>query len=472
MTEVRTRFAPSPTGYLHIGGARTAIFNWLYARRHGGQFVLRIEDTDLERSTEDSIQQIIDAMNWLGIDYDEGPFRQMDRQAIYNEYVEKLLAEKKAYRCVCPKDELDRKREEAQKAGKKPKYDGTCRGKNIPTDCGEPFVVRIATPGVGVTRIEDMLRGVIAFDNEELDDMILARTDGTPTYNFCVVVDDLDMRITHVIRGDDHLANTPRQMIIYNALGFAPPKFAHVSMILGKDKARLSKRHGAMSVLEYRDKGILPDALVNYLARLGWSHGDKELFTREELKTLFDLDAVGKSAACFDEEKLAWLNSEKIKTEPEEILAPLTMEFLSAKGIVADKDRVIKILPMLRQRARTVKELADGMAYFFADTVTYEPAALKLLTPSVAPVLSALAERLETTGFASPDSLEVVFKALLEERGMKLKDLAQPVRVALTGGTVSPGLFEMMTALGREKCVERIRKAAQTASAGNQQETE
>jgi glutamyl-tRNA synthetase len=463
MTQVRTRFAPSPTGYLHIGGARTAIFNWLYARRHGGQFVLRIEDTDVERSTEDSIQQIIDAMDWLGVDYDEGPFRQMERQAIYNEYVEKLFAGKKAYRCVCSKDELDRKREEAQKSGKKPKYDGTCRHKNIPADCGQPFVVRIATPGVGVTRIDDMLRGVVAFDNEELDDMILVRTDGTPTYNFCVVVDDLDMRISHVIRGDDHLANTPRQMIIYNALGLAPPKFAHVSMILGKDKARLSKRHGAMSVLDYRDKGILPDAMVNYLTRLGWSHGDQEVFTRDELKTMFDLDAVGTSAACFDEEKLAWLNSEKIKAEPEETLASLAMEFLCAKGIVADKAQVIKILPMLRQRARTVKELADGMVYFFEDSVTYDPTAVKHLTASIAPVLATLGERLETADFASPEPVEALFKALLEERGLKLKDLAQPVRVALTGGTVSPGLFEMMTALGKEKCVERIRRAAQTA---------
>ncbi|MBF0292634.1 MAG: glutamate--tRNA ligase [Nitrospinae bacterium] len=465
MTQVRTRFAPSPTGYLHIGGARTAIFNWLYARRHGGQFVLRIEDTDLERSTEDSIQQIIDAMNWLGIDYDEGPFRQMDRQAIYNEYIAKLFEKKQAYRCVCSKEELDRKREEAQKAGKKPKYDGTCRGKNIPADCGQPFVVRIATPGGGVTRIDDMLRGVIAFDNEELDDMILVRTDGTPTYNFCVVVDDVDMRISHVIRGDDHLANTPRQMIIYNALGLTPPKFAHVSMILGKDKARLSKRHGAMSVLDYREKGILPDAMVNYLTRLGWSHGDSEVFTRDELKSLFDLDAVGKSAACFDEDKLTWINAEKIKTESEETLAPLAMEFLSAKGISADKGQVVKILPMLRQRARTVKDLAEGMLWFFADSVSYDPTAVKHLAPSIAPVLSTLGDRLENADFASPESVEAVFKALLEERGLKLKDLAQPVRVALTGGTVSPGLFEMMIALGKEKCVERIRKAAQTAQA-------
>lgn len=463
MTQVRTRFAPSPTGYLHIGGARTAIFNWLYARRHGGQFVLRIEDTDVERSTEDSIKQIIDAMNWLGIDYDEGPFRQMDRQAIYKEYVEKLLAQKKAYRCVCSKEELDRKREEAQKAGQKPKYDGTCRHKNIPSDCGEPFVVRIATPGAGVTRVDDMLRGVVAFDNEELDDMILVRTDGTPTYNFCVVVDDVDMRITHVIRGDDHLANTPRQLVIYNALGLAPPKFAHVSMILGKDKARLSKRHGAMSVLDYRGKGILPDAMVNYLTRLGWSHGDREVFTRGELKALFDLDAVGKSAACFDEEKLTWINSEKIKTEPEETLAPLAMEFLSARRIAADKAQVIKLLPMLRPRARTVKDLADGMAWFFADSVAYDPAALKHLSLSIAPALTAIGERLAAADFTSPEPLEALFKALLDERGLKLKDLAQPVRVALTGGTVSPGLFEMMVALGKEKCVERIKKAAQTA---------
>lgn len=462
--EVRTRFAPSPTGYLHIGGARTAIFNWLFARRHNGKFVLRIEDTDRERSTDDSINQIIAAMKWLEIDYDEGPFRQTERQAIYQEYLDRLLAEGKAYRCVCPKDELDRKREEAQKAGRKPKYDGTCRGKNIPADCGQPFVIRISTPQTGATIVDDLLRGTVSFNNEELDDMILARGDGTPTYNFCVVVDDADMRITHVIRGDDHLANTPRQVVIYNALGLPIPKFAHVSMILGKDKARLSKRHGAMSVLEYRDKGILPAAVVNYLVRLGWSHGDREIFTPSELKQLFDLDAVGKSAACFDEEKLTWINSEYIKTEPVEVIAPLVVEILKNKNITATGDEVGRILPMLRQRARTLLEMADGMAYFFAEHVEYHAdAALKNLTPPVAPVLTELGDRLDAADFSNHDTIESAFKAFVEERSLKLKDVAQPVRVALTGGTVSPGLFEVMAALGKDKCVKRIRNAADWA---------
>ncbi|MBI4665019.1 MAG: glutamate--tRNA ligase [Nitrospinae bacterium] len=464
MSEVRTRFAPSPTGYLHIGGARTAIFNWLYARSHGGKFVLRIEDTDTGRSTEDSINQIIDAMKWLGIDHDEGPFRQMERQQVYLDYAERLLKEGKAYRCVCPKEELDRKREELLKAGQKPKYDGACRHKNIQADCGQPYVIRIATPPVGVTVVDDMLRGTVTFNNEELDDMIIVRADKTPTYNFCVVVDDAEMRISHVIRGDDHLANTPRQIIIYKALGLPIPKFAHVSMILGKDKARLSKRHGAMSVLEYRDKGILPGAMVNYLVRLGWSHGDREVFTIDELKKLFDLDAVGKSAACFDEDKLGWINSEYMKTEPAESLAPLVSEQLSARGINAALADIVKLLPMLRQRSRTVLDLASGMAGFFTDEVVFDQqAAGKILVKQVAPALTALADKLGKSDFSKVESIESDFKALLEELGIKLKDLAQPTRVALTGGTVSPGLFEVMAALGKDKCVSRIRKAAQMA---------
>jgi len=462
--EVRTRFAPSPTGYLHIGGARTAIFNWLYARRHNGKFVLRIEDTDRERSTEDSINQIIDAMKWLGVDHDEGPFRQTERNQIYKEYLDRLLGEGKAYRCVCSKEELDKKREEMQKTGQKPKYDGACRGKNIPADCGQPYVIRIATPQEGATVVEDLLRGTVTFKNEELDDMILARADGTPTYNFCVVVDDADMKITHVIRGDDHLANTPRQVVIYNALGLPLPKFAHVSMILGKDKARLSKRHGAMSVLEYKDKGILPKAVVNYLVRLGWSHGDKEIFTPDELKQLFDLDAVGKSAACFDEEKLVWINSEYLKTEPDEVLSPLVAEMLAKKGIRAENAAISLLLPMLRQRARTIIELADNMAYFFGDHVEYKrDAALKNLTPQTAALLLELADKLEEADFSTHDSIENAFKTFIEERGLKLKDIAQPVRVSLTGSTVSPGIFEVMEALGRERSVKRIRKGAEWA---------
>lgn len=461
---VRTRFAPSPTGYLHIGGARTAIFNWLYARRHGGQFILRIEDTDRERSTEDSIQQIIDAMEWLGIDYDKGPYRQTERQDIYRKYIETLLDVGKAYRCVCSKEELDNKRQELMKAGKKPKYDGTCRNKNIPADHPEPYVIRFATPHSGETVVEDLLRGYIRFNNEELDDMIIARADGSPTYNFCVVIDDADMKITHVIRGDDHLANTPRQAVIYKALGFELPRFAHVSMILGKDKTRLSKRHGALSVLEYRDRGILPGALFNYLVRLGWSHGDKEIFSRDELVELFDLDAISKSAGAFNEEKLIWLNSEYLKTEPDAILAPLVAGFLKDKGIEASENEIIKLLPMLRQRARTVIDLADAMTYFFTESVEFDEKAVeKFLTPDIAPVLEELADRLEKVDFSSDEAIEKEFRAMLEERDMKLKHLAQPARVALTGGTVSPGLFEVMLALGKEKCVNRVRAAMEMA---------
>ncbi|MGK7346720.1 MAG: glutamate--tRNA ligase [Candidatus Nitrospinota bacterium M3_3B_026] len=464
---VRTRFAPSPTGYLHIGGARTAIFNWLYARRHDGIFVLRIEDTDRERSTEDSIAQIIESMKWLGMDHDEGPYRQTERQDIYREYIDRLLAEGKAYRCVCPKEELERKREQLLKAGKKPKYDGTCRNKNIPADIGEPYVVRFATPLSGVTAVEDLLRGYIRFDNEQLDDMIIARADGTPTYNFCVVVDDAEMKITHVIRGDDHLANTPRQAVIYDALGIEPPKFAHVSMILGPDGKRLSKRHGALSVLEYRDRGILPSALFNYLVRLGWSHGDREVFTIAELAELFDLDAVTKSAASFNEEKLIWLNAEHIKMAPEDQLSALAEEFLKKRNIEADEAGIKPLLPMLRQRARTAEELAAGMVCFFTDRVEYdEKAAKKFLKPEIAPVLKELAERLEKVDFGSGEDIEKEFRALLDEKGLKLKNLAQPTRVALTGGTVSPGLFEVMAAMGREKCLALIRSAAEYAGAG------
>ena len=318
---VRTRFAPSPTGFLHIGGARTAIFSWLFAKHHGGKFVLRIEDTDKERSTDDSIEQIIDALKWLNIDYDEGPYRQTERQDIYKGYIEKLLQSGHAYRCVCSKETLDEKRKAQQKAGGKPKYDGTCRGKNISADVNEPYVVRFSTPQSGETIVEDLLRGSVRFDNTELDDIIIARSDGSPTYNFVVVIDDAEMKISHVIRGDDHLANTPRQAVIYNALGFDLPKFAHVSMILGKDGSRLSKRHGAMSVLEYRDRGILPEAFINYMVRLGWSHGDREVFSVAEMIELFGFDSVSKSAARFDEEKMTWINSETIRAMDERQLA-------------------------------------------------------------------------------------------------------------------------------------------------------
>ncbi len=462
--EIRTRFAPSPTGYLHIGGARTAIFNWLFARRHGGKFILRIEDTDRERSTDDSISQIMESMEWMNLDFDEGPFRQTDRRDIYISHVDRLLDEGKAYRCVCSKEDLDTKRDAMMKSGKKPKYDGACRGKDIAADCGKPFVVRFATPKDGETKVEDLLRGYVSFKNDELDDIIILRSDSTPTYNFCVVVDDAQMGISHVIRGDDHLANTPRQAVIYNALGYSLPKFAHVSMILGKDGKRLSKRHGALSVMEYRDRGVLPDALVNYLVRLGWSHGDREVFTLDELKRLFDLDAITKSAARFDEDKLIWINSEHMKIVPASVLTPLVGGILSARGVDAPPGEIEKLSPLLRPRSRTVVEIADSMEYFFADTIEFDPkAAKKFLTREIAPVLLELAERLENIDFSVQSNIEENFRGMVDEKDMKLKNLAQPVRVALTGGTVSPGLFDVMAALGKSKCVKRIRAAAKYA---------
>ncbi|MDH4183936.1 MAG: glutamate--tRNA ligase [Nitrospinota bacterium] len=463
MSQIRTRFAPSPTGYLHIGGARTAIFNWLFARRHGGKFILRIEDTDRDRSTEDSISQILEAMKWLGLDYDEGPYRQTDRWEVYHSFAKRLLESGHAYRCVCSKEELDAKREKTQAAGGKPKYDGACRHKGIKADCGVPYVVRIATPHTGKTDVHDLLRGIVSFDNAELDDMIILRTDGGPTYNFCVVVDDAEMAISHVIRGDDHLANTPRQLVIYNALGLKPPLFAHVSMILGNDGKRLSKRHGALSALDYRDKGILPEALVNYLARLGWSHGDEEIFTIEQMKSLFSLEAVGKAAARFDEEKLAWANGEHMRMKESRALAQVmaAMPGFSPRAFGdMEAESLHSLIEVLKPRSRTLLDLAHGARIFIDDKVEYdEKAVAKYLTGGIAPALSGLADRLETADFAHKEQLESVFNSYLEEKGMKLKDLAQPVRVALTGGTVSPGLFDVMFFLGREKCLRRIREA-------------
>ena len=310
---VKVRFAPSPTGFLHIGGVRTALFNWLYAKNHGGKFVLRIEDTDLSRSTEESIEEILESMRWLGLDWDEGPFRQTERQEIYSQKVEQLLSAGKAYHCYCTPEELDRKRSEAQKAGNKPKYDGTCRERPDSPE-GAPSVIRFKAPIEGTVVVEDLLRGKVVFDIAELDDVIIQRTDGTPTYNFVVVVDDSEMGITHVIRGDDHLSNTPRQCLLYDALDFKRPQFSHISMILGQDKSRLSKRHGATSALAYRDMGYLPDAMINYLARLGWSHGDQEIFSREELIKYFSFDSVNTSAAIFDADKLSWVNEQYIQS--------------------------------------------------------------------------------------------------------------------------------------------------------------
>jgi glutamyl-tRNA synthetase len=332
MSDIRLRFAPSPTGYLHVGGARTALFNWLLARKLGGTFILRIEDTDVARSTEESVNAILEGMQWLGLDWDEGPFFQSDLFPVYREYVRKLLDQGNAYRCYCTAEELEAKRELAMAEGRKPKYDGTCRGLagEIP---GKPFAVRFRAPRDGVTAFDDLVKGHISFNNEELDDLIIQRSDGTPIYNFTVVIDDATMRVSTVIRGDDHISNTPRQILLYQALGFPVPRFAHVPMILGSDKARLSKRHGATSVMAYRDMGYLPEAMVNYLVRLGWSHGDDEIFSREELIEKFTVEAIGKSAGVFNPDKLLWLNAHYIKTGDPSRLAELLLPFLRERGV-------------------------------------------------------------------------------------------------------------------------------------------
>lgn len=458
---VKVRFAPSPTGFLHIGGVRTALFNWLFARNQGGKFVLRIEDTDLSRSTEESIEEILESMRWLGLDWDEGPFRQTERQEIYSQKVEQLLAAGKAYRCYCTAEELDRKRSEAQKAGLKPKYDGTCRERSD-SPAGAPSVIRFKAPLEGSVVVEDLLRGKVIFDIAELDDLIVQRTDGTPTYNFVVVVDDSEMGITHVIRGDDHLSNTPRQCLLYDALNFQRPKFTHISMILGQDKSRLSKRHGATSALAYRDMGYLPDAMINYLARLGWSHGDQEIFSREELIKLFSFDSVNTSAAIFDADKLLWLNEHYIKSTPPEDLAKHLEPHL-VKTEILQKDHglslqeIARVIPCLNERAKTLVEMAEKSAFFFRKEVEFdEKARNKFLTEDARPILEKVIAGLSALDDFSTENIESLFKKIVEEEGMKLGKLAQPVRVALTGTTVSPGIYDVILLLGKEETLRRL----------------
>jgi len=459
---IKVRFAPSPTGFLHIGGVRTALFNWLFARNHGGKFILRIEDTDLSRSTEESIQEILESMRWLGLDWDEGPFRQTERQEIYSQKVEQLLAAGKAYSCYCTPEELDRKRSEAQKAGLKPKYDGTCRNlSDVPK--GAPSVIRFKAPLEGSVVVEDLLRGKVVFDITELDDLIIQRTDGTPTYNFVVVVDDSEMGITHVIRGDDHLSNTPRQCLLYDALDYARPQFSHISMILGQDKARLSKRHGATSALAYRDMGYLPDAMINYLARLGWSHGDQEIFSRKELIEHFSFDSVNTSAAIFDADKLSWVNEQYIQSTPLEELAQHLEPHLVTTGVLAkdhglNMQEIAKVIPCLKGRAKTLIEMAEKSAFFFKKQVEFdEKARSKFLTDEVKPLLEKVITGLSALDDFSSDKIESLFKKTVEEESLKLGKLAQPVRVALTGTTVSPGIYDVILLLGKEQTLKRLR---------------
>ncbi len=456
---VRTRFAPSPTGYLHIGGARTALFNWLFARHHRGSFILRIEDTDVERSTEEATQAILDAMEWLGLKWDEGPYFQSKRLHLYREHVERLLERGLAYRCYCTPEELEERRKRALEEGRPPRYDGRCRDRKDRPDL--PHAIRFKVPRNGATIVRDLIKGTVSFDHSEIEDLVILRSDGMPTYNLCVVVDDALMGITHVIRGDDHLNNTPKQILLYEAFGYKVPEFAHVPMILGPDRTRLSKRHGATSVTAYREMGYLPEAMVNYLVRLGWSYGDQEIFSVEELIEKFSLENVGRSSAVFNPEKLLWLNAHYIKEKDDRELAELLVPFLEKRGYRARGDeRLPKIVKTLKERAKTLEEMAEMADFYFAEEIEYDEEARKrFLTPERLEIFDALIEGLSGLEEFTEKGIEGVFRRIMEEKGLKLGKLAQPVRVAVTGRTVSPGIFETLEALGKERTIKRLKKA-------------
>jgi glutamyl-tRNA synthetase len=468
MTEpVRVRFAPSPTGHLHVGGARTALFNWLFARRHGGTFILRIEDTDRSRSTDDNIGLIVDALTWLGLDWDEGPpapgYRQTERFDLYREHAVRLVGAGRAYYCDCPPAQLEAERKAAEARKETFRYSGRCRERGLTAGA-----LRLRIPDTGTTVVHDLINGPVAFDHRQLDDWILARSDGTPTYNFCVVVDDVTMRISHVIRGNDHLSNTPKQVLCYEALGYQVPAFAHVSMILGPDRARLSKRHGATSVQAYREQGILPEAMVNYLARLGWSHGDQEIFTRAELIERFDIKDVSASGAVFDQTKLEWLSHEYIKASDGARLAALVRPFLTAAGLAAPDDgpRLARMLETLRERAKTLRELGEVGRFYFERPPAYEDKArATLFTPAGMERLDTLIERLQSLEPFEARAIEALYRELAAALGLKLVDLAQLTRLALTGRTASPPLFDVLALLGRDEVLARLR-AARAAAQG------
>jgi glutamyl-tRNA synthetase len=459
---VRTRFAPSPTGYLHIGGARTALFSWLYARRHGGTFILRIEDTDLERSTAESVNAILEGMAWLGLAWDEGPFAQSERMDRYKEVIGQLLAAGKAYHCYCSKERLEALREEQMARKEKPRYDGLCRHRKGPPPEGVSPVVRFCNPQDGAVVVEDQIRGRVVFSNAELDDLIIARSDGSPTYNFTVVVDDYDMRITHVIRGDDHLNNTPRQMNILRALGAEPPLYAHVPMILGEDGKRLSKRHGAVSVMAYHEEGFLPEAVLNYLVRLGWSHGDQEIFSLEEMIRLFDVRDVNNSATAFNMSKLLWLNQHYIKESRPEHIAPQLAWQLGRLGIdpACGGPELSEVVVVQRERAKTLKEMAEISAYFYQDFADYEAdAAKKHLTAAAREPLARVRTALAGLDSWAPEPLHQAVIATAEALAIKLGKLAQPLRVAVSGRGATPGIDQTLYLIGREAVLRRIDRA-------------
>ena len=453
--QVVTRFPPSPTGTLHIGGARTALFNWLFARHHHGKFVLRIEDTDKLRSIKENTESIIESLKWLGLDWDEGPYFQSQRTKIYYEMIEKLLSSGKAYYCHCSPEDLEKKRAEAKKKGLKPKYDGTCRERGLGKVSGA--VVRLKSPLTGKTIFKDLVKGSISIENEQLDDLILQRSDGSFTYNFAVVVDDSKLGINYVIRGDDHVNNTPRQILIYKALGEPIPQYAHLPMILGPDKSPLSKRHGATSVMAYKDMGFLPHALLNSLVRLGWSHGDQEIFTPQELIDLFSLEHVGKSAGIFNMEKLLDCNAKYIREEDNGTLADLLLPFLWHLGCSnLPKEKVKGAVGTVKARAKTLLEMAERALFYFKEIDYEKQAGEKFLLPEVLDILEDLLLDLKGATSFDQKELENIFSNLLQRHQIKLGAIAQPLRVALTGTSVSPGIFEIMEVMGQEMVIQRL----------------
>ncbi len=462
---VRTRFAPSPTGLLHIGGVRTALFCWLYARRHGGTFILRVEDTDRERSTPEAVQVILDGMQWLGLHADEGPFYQTQRYPRYREVIQQWLQEGKAYHCWCSKAELEEMRNAQLARKEKPRYDGRCRKVAEPR-AGVTPVVRFKNPQEGAVVVADAVHGDVTFQNAELDDLIIERSDGNPTYNFCVVVDDHDMKVTHVIRGDDHLNNTPRQMNMLRAMGVEPPVYAHLPMILGPDGTKLSKRHGAVSVLAYREAGYLPDALLNYLARLGWSHGDQEIFTLVEMTALFDIGDVNKSASAINPDKLAWINQQHLMRLPPAQVVPELRWQLERLGVSAPDDAVLEaVILAQRERSKTLKDMAEASRFFFEAPASYEEkAARKHLTSETAPVLEQAERALSGLADWNAEAIHAAIQSLADAGGIGLGKVAQPIRVAVSGGSVSPPIDQTLTILGRQETIDRLIRARQVAN--------
>ncbi len=462
---VRVRFAPSPTGHLHIGGVRTALFNYLFAKHNNGTFLLRIEDTDTSRSTEESIQQIIEGLKWIGIEWNEGPFRQTERKKIYQSYLKKLLNEGKAYKCYCSSENLREIREKAMAAGENPRYNRKCRDlSEHPKE--KPFVVRFRTPVDGSVTIKDLLHGEVTFNMSEMDDIILARSDGSPTYNFVVVVDDVEMEITHVICGDDHLSNTPKQALLYQGLNLPFPEFIHIPMILGKDKKRLSKRHGATSILAYKDMGYLSEAMINYLVRLGWSSGDQEIFSKKEMIEKFTLENINKSAGVFDTDKSLWLNQHYIKESRPSDISPLLKKFLVLENIISTENdfadnEIEKVIPSLQERSKTLIEMAHKAEFYFKEEIVYnEAAANKYLKTDILLIFKEFEDKLIAIYDAlSYENLEPIFDELMKNHNLKLGKIAQPLRVALTGLKESPGIFEVIVLLGKDKVLKRLQKA-------------